>query len=77
MVERVDIKLLKNGKNVKAICRHHDGINHYEYWEIRKEQIDNIDYLLNRLYHQLPVTRQMINRYAKSIAPQVNKVYGQ
>ena len=41
-----------------------------------EEQINNIDYLLNWLYHQLPVTRQMINRYTKSIAPQMNKVYG-
>ena len=71
-----EIEFFSDGKNIKAICHHHDGINHYEYREIREEQINNIDYLLNRLYHQLPVTRQMINRYTKSIAPRVNKVYG-
>ncbi len=43
-----------------------------------EDSVNNyIDYLLNRLYHQLHVTYQMINRYIKSIAPQVNKIYRQ
>ena len=37
-----EIEFFSNGKNIKAICHHHDGINHYEYREIRKKQIDKI-----------------------------------
>jgi len=69
-----EIEYFSDGRNIKGICRHHDGTNYYEYREIRKGK--HIENLLNRLYYGHPVSRKMINYYTKSIAPQVNAVYG-
>lgn len=63
-----------DGWNIKGIWKHHDGTNYYEFREIREGK--HIDNLLNRLYCGKPVSRKMINYYTKSIAPQVNAVYG-
>ena len=71
-----EIEWYCDGHNIKAIGKHHDGTNYYEYREIREDKEDNIYKLLNRIYNGEPVSRQMINYYTKSIAPQVKAVYG-
>lgn len=63
-----------DGYNVKFVGYHHDGMNTYEYREIKN--MDNIDRLLNDLYHGKQVTRKRLNYYTKSILPEVNKIYG-
>ena len=71
-----DVEWYCDGYNIKATAHHHDGTNYYEYREVREGKEDSIENLLNRLYYGKPVSRKMINYYTKSIAPQVNAVYG-
>lgn len=59
-----------DGYNIRST----KGDNHYEYREIREGR--NILNLIDRIYKGEPISRKMLNYYTKSIAPQVNKVYG-
>ena len=67
-------KWYSDGYNIKFIGAHHDGVNYYEYREIR-DDID-ISRLLDKIYYGKPISRQLLNYYTKSILPQVAKVYG-
>ena len=60
--------------NVKADMYHHDGTNHVEYRELREDT--NYEVLLDALYNQEPVSREMIRRYTKSLRPYIKEVYG-
>lgn len=69
-----EVEYYSDGWNIKGIWKHHDGTDYFEFREIREgKQINN---LTERLYYGFPVNRKMINYYTKSIAPQVNAVYG-
>lgn len=69
-----EVEYYSDGWNIKGIWKHHDGTDYFEFREIREgKQITN---LTERLYYGLSVNRKMINYYTKSIAPQVNAVYG-
>ena len=59
--------------NVKADIYHHDGTHHVEYRELKEDT--NYDVLLDKLYNQEPVSREMIRRYTKSLKPYVKQVY--
>ena len=59
-----------DGYNIRST----KGDNHYEYREIREGR--NILNLIDRIYNGEPISRKMLNYYTKSLAPQVNKVYG-
>ena len=59
--------------NVKADLYHHDGTNHIEYRELKENT--NYEVLLNALYIQEPVSREMIRKYTKSLRPYIKKVY--
>lgn len=63
-----------DGHNIKAEGYHHDGRNFVEYREIREDK--NIDRLLNKIYDNEPVTRQMINYYTKPLGKYVKQIYG-
>lgn len=69
-----EIEWYYDGHNIKATVQHNDGTRHYEYRELREEK--DIKKLLTRIYQGKPVSRNMINYYTKSIAPQVKAVYG-
>lgn len=60
--------------NVLADIYHHDGCNHLEFREIKKGV--NIQPLLDMLYNQEEVSRDIIRRYTKSMRPYIKKVYG-
>lgn len=60
--------------NVKANIHHHDGCNHIEFRVIKPNV--NIKPLLDALYNQMEVSREMIRRYTTSLRPYVAKVYG-
>lgn len=62
-----------DGHNVKCIDKHHDGTNYYEFREIREDK--DISRLTDAIYGGKH-TREMINRYTKSLAPYVKEVYG-
>lgn len=63
-----------DGYNIKAIDAHHDGVNHYEYREIREDR--NIQNLLDAIYDGEEITRKMLNYYTRSLHSRVAKVYG-
>ena len=63
-----------DGYNIKAIDVHHDGVNYYEFREIRKGR--NIQNLLDAIYNGEKITRKKLNYYTKSLHPYVAKVYG-
>lgn len=54
---------------------HHDGMNHYIYRELRCDE-ECAEDLLDALYSQKPVDQKLIEKYTKSIAPEICKVYG-
>lgn len=60
--------------NIKADLYHHDGTNHIEYRELKENT--NYEVLLDALYNQEPVSREMIRKYTKSLRPYIKKVYG-
>lgn len=60
--------------NVKADMYHHDGTHHVEYRELREDT--NYDVLLDALYNQEPVSREMIRKYTKSLRPYFKEIYG-
>ena len=60
--------------NVRADLYHHDGTNHVEYRELREDT--NYEVLLDALYNQEEVSREMIRKYTKSLRPYIKQVYG-
>ena len=60
--------------NVKADMYHHDGTHHVEYRELREDT--NYEVLLDALYNQEPISREMIRKYTKSLRPYVKDIYG-
>lgn len=63
-----------DGYNIKAIDVHHDGVNYYEFREIREDR--NIQNLLDAIYNGEKITRKKLNYYTRSLHPYVAKVYG-
>lgn len=63
-----------DGYNIRAIDVHHDGVNYYEFREIREDR--NIQNLLDAIYNGEKITRKKLNYYTKSLHPYVAKVYG-
>jgi len=59
---------------IKSTMHHHDGTNYLEYRVIREDR--NIQNLLNKIYNQQEVSRQMINYYTRSLYPYIAEVYG-
>ena len=63
-----------NNYTIYADLYHHDGVNHVEYRELREDT--NYEVLLDALYSQKPVSREMIRKYTKSLRPYIKEVYG-
>jgi hypothetical protein len=63
-----------DGYNIRAIDVHHDGVNYYEFREIREDR--NIQNLLDAIYNGEKIGRKKLNYYTKSLHPYVAKVYG-
>lgn len=63
-----------DGHNIKASDSHHDGTNYYEFREIREDT--SFIKLLNAILNGEDVTRQMINRYTRSLGRYCKQVYG-
>ena len=62
-----------DGYNIRAIDSHHDGVNYYEFREIREDR--NIQNLLYAIYSGKKITRKMLNYYTRSLHSRVAKVY--
>ncbi len=77
---RVSMKNIDNYKfhydryNVMAELHHHDGCNNIEFRLIKKGV--NPQPLLDAIYNQEEVTREMIRRYTTSLRPYIKKCYG-
>lgn len=63
-----------DGYNIRAIDVHHDGVNYYEFREIREDR--NIQNLLDAIYNGEKITRKKLNYYTRSLHPYAAKVYG-
>ena len=63
-----------DGYNIRAIDAHHDGVNYYEFREIREDR--NIQNLLDTIYSGKKITRRMMNYYTRSLHKRVAAVYG-
>ena len=63
-----------DGFNVLAKGYHHDGRNYVEFREIREDK--DIDPLLDKLYSNIPVSREEIRKYTKSLRPYIKQIYG-
>ena len=63
-----------DGYNIRATDAHHDGVNHYEFREIREDR--NIQNLLDAIYNREKITRKKLNYYTRSLHSRVAKVYG-
>lgn len=63
-----------DGYNIRAIDAHHDGVNHYEYREIREDR--NIQNLLDAIYNGEKISRKKLNYYTRSLHKRVAAVYG-
>lgn len=72
--ESDNVEWYSDGHNIKATIPHHDGTNYVEYRVIREGK--DINKLTQKLYNQVPITRQEINYYTESLLPYVAKVYG-
>jgi hypothetical protein len=68
------IKWFSDDHDIKAVAVHHDGTNYYTYRVIR--DMDKIQPLLDKIYNQEVVTKDIINKYTQSILKPVAKVYG-
>lgn len=68
------VEWYSDGYNIRCEAHHHDGVNHYEYREIKN--MNTIDKLTNMLYNQYEVDRKIINQYTRSIEKHVRRVYG-
>lgn len=71
-------KWYSNGTDIRADMIHHDGTNRMLYREIIKEKQGEIGFstLLHQIYNNKPINALLLNKYTRSIAPHVNKVYG-
>ena len=69
-----DFKVTYDRYNVYSRQYHHDGSHFVEFRELREDR--NYDILLDKLYNQEPVSRQMINYYTKPIAHYIRDIYG-
>jgi len=74
IISGYDVKVYCDRYNVRGEQHHHDGVNYIEFREIKPNV--NIQPLLDRLYNQEEVTREMIRKYTTSLRPKVAKVYG-
>lgn len=63
-----------DGHNIRAIARHHDGTNYYEYRVIREDR--NIQNLLDTIYNGEEITRKKLNYYTKSLYKDIANIYG-
>ena len=63
-----------DGYNIRATDAHHDGVNRYEFREIREDR--NIQNLLDAIYNGEKITRKKLNYYTKSLHKRVAAVYG-
>lgn len=63
-----------DGYNIKGTAVHHDGTNYYEYRVIREDM--NIDNLLNAILEGKKIDRKTLNRYTRSLLPDVAEIYG-
>lgn len=63
-----------DGYNVRKTSKHHDGTNYYLFREV-KPGVD-IDKLCNKLYNNETISKEMLNRYTRSLRRYVKKVYG-
>ena len=63
-----------DGYNIRAVDVHHDGVNYYEFREIREDR--NIQNLFDAIYGGKKITRKMLNYYTRSLHSRVAKVYG-
>lgn len=63
-----------DGYNIKAVDVHHDGVNYYEFREIREDR--NIQNLLDAILSGEKITRKKLNYYTRSLHGRVAKVYG-
>ena len=63
-----------DGYNIRAVDVHHDGVNYYEFREIREDR--NIRNLLDAIYNGEKITRKKLNYYTRSLHGRVAKVYG-
>lgn len=61
-------------KSIEAVMHHHDGTNYVEYRVIRENR--NIEKLLDKIYNNLPVSREEINYYTRSLYPFVAEILG-
>jgi hypothetical protein len=68
-----DAEWYSDGKNIRAIGRHHDGTNHYLYRVIKENR--NIDALLTAL-RKGTMSNHQIGYYTESLHPYVAKIYG-
>jgi len=68
------VKWYTDGYNIRCKAIHHDGVNYYEYREIRSDR--DINNLLDRIYNGEEFSRQTLNYYTRSILPHVAEVYG-
>lgn len=67
-------KYYSDGYNIHCEATHHDGINHYEFREIKN--MDNIDLFLHSLLNgKYTNNRRMLNHCTKSILPEFKKIY--
>ena len=69
-----DICVYGDGYNIRADEAHHDGTNHYLYRVIRPDKCT--DDLLNAIYNGDGISKDMLNRYTRSLYPYVAQVYG-
>ena len=68
-------KYYSDGYNIHCEVTLHNGINHYEFREIKN--MDNINIFLdNILSGKYTNNRRMLNYYTKSILPEFKKIYG-
>lgn len=63
-----------NGLDIIGEETHHDGTNYYMYREIK--DMDNIEKFTTRVYYGDAIPRSTVNKYTRSLAKDVARVYG-
>lgn len=69
-----ETKWFSDGYNVRFEGIHHDGSNYVEFREIREDK--DIEKLLELIWNNQKVSREMIRRHTRSLLPHVKKIYG-
>ena len=69
-----DINVFGDGYNIRADENHHDGSNHYLYRLIRSDR--DPQPLLDAIYAGRDISSALLNRYTKSLYPNVANIYG-